>query len=362
VPDPAIVVAFRMAPGGLRGAPAADALEAAEPAVDASYLERARALCSRAEALGARLVAWSASSLAVAWDPDSIEEAIALATAIREGAASPAHAWACGIAEGTLEAFDPAAAGGARVALSWGEALVAAVALARAAQSGEVLVDGDVRAIRAGQLAIDGMGSATDGGERIRGWRLNIEQPWREMETGLDADSFDDEATSYEVLRIIDDAVAEVSDADIEDVPDDGESTTVTIPVNVAAESGAEAARASHAPPSIFAARLRQATIAGAVGQAVELLPELRRTAAAARRGAAGRAHFELAAALALAGRRDDALLEALAALARARESGDTRLGAACLALLAKLYARAGWPDAGKRLAELALASGGSGS
>ncbi|HEY6459340.1 MAG TPA: hypothetical protein VIY73_04290, partial [Polyangiaceae bacterium] len=67
-----IVVAFRMPPAGMTAGP------------EGAYITRARSMCSRGEALGGRLVAWSANLLAMAWDPDSIEEALLLATSIRE--------------------------------------------------------------------------------------------------------------------------------------------------------------------------------------------------------------------------------------------------------------------------------------
>lgn len=315
-----------MPPGGLRSGP------------ESRYLERARAICTRAEALGARLVAWSAATFAVAWDPDSIEEAIVLALGVQDGAAPPALAWACGVAEGEIEAFD---AGGGRVALSWGDALVAAVALARAAHSGEVLVDGDVRAIRAAQLGVDGIRSATDSGQRIRGWRLNLESPWRSLEASRAGSAFDDEVSTADVLRIVDDA----TDEPTEDI----EASTVTLP----------------SPPletPVFGGRIRDAAESGAVAAAVELLPDLRRAASSPSGRSGGRARLELAVALSLAGRRDDALLEALDALARARETSDSALGPACLALVAKLYAQAGWPDAAGRLAELARATGSGAS
>jgi hypothetical protein len=327
VTGPAIVVAFRMPPGGLRAGP------------DGTYLERARALCSRAEALGARLIAWSAATLAVAWDPDSIEEAISLAVGARDGAAQSGGAWACGVAEGTLEAFD--AGGGGRVALSWGEALTLAVALARAAHSGEVLVDGDVRAIRAGQLAVDGIRSGTDAGQRTRGWRLNLDRPWRDVDADRRAGMFDDEVSTSDILRIVDAAAEEPG----EDV-----------------EASADTLRPPPPPGPAFGARIRDAVESGAIAGAVELLPDLRRAASPSGGPAGGRARFELAVALCLAGRRDDALLEALDALARARETGDAALGPVCLALVAKLYTQAGWPDAARRLAELARAPVSRGS
>ena len=43
------------------------------------YFERARALTQQAEARGATLAAWSATTLAVAWDTESLDEAVEFA-------------------------------------------------------------------------------------------------------------------------------------------------------------------------------------------------------------------------------------------------------------------------------------------
>ncbi len=118
-------------------------------------------MCSRGEALGGRLVAWSAALFAIAWDDDSVEEAVLFATSISDRAVTVERAWSCGIAEGELEALAP---DGQRMHLAWGEALLAAASLARIAKGGEVLVDGDVRALRAGQLSLVGARSSTDSG------------------------------------------------------------------------------------------------------------------------------------------------------------------------------------------------------
>jgi hypothetical protein len=361
VVTPAIVVAFRMAPGEVRAGSGADVGARDESRAGGTYLERARALCARAEALGARLVAWSATALAVAWDPDSLEEAIALAAGVRDGASSAAGAWACGIAEGPLETLAAQSDRDerlARVALSWGEVLVTAVALACVAQPGEVLVDGDLGGVRTGQLATDGVRSATEGGRPIRGWRLNLDHPWRTIDPSVASDTFeDDEIATADVLRIIE-AAADDDESEVE-------SNIPTNPVPSPAREG-EPTNVSQPPASgrqpALGPRLREVLATDAVGEAVELLPALRRVATGARGVRAGRARFELAVALSVAGRRDDALLEALDALARAREHVEPALGAACLALLAKLYTAAGWPDAGRRLGELALTTNRAGS
>ena len=153
------------------------------PGPEGAYLTRARSMCARGEALGGRLVAWSAALLAMAWDPDSIEEALLLGTSIREESLSLERSWSSGMAEGELEPLSPE---GARMQLAWGDALVSAASLARIAKPRELLVDGDVRALRAGQLSLLGSRAATDAGQRVRGWKLDLEHPWkRSADTGV---------------------------------------------------------------------------------------------------------------------------------------------------------------------------------
>lgn len=86
-------------------------------------------------------------------------------------------------------------------------------------------------------------------------------------------------------------------------------------------------------------------------------IADLRRARARAE-GAAPSVRCQVALALALAlsisGRVEDALLEALDALASAREAQDARATGASIALLAKLYASAGFPDAARTLKETA--------
>lgn len=317
-----IVVAFRMPPAGMT------------PGADGAYLNRARSLCARGEALGGRLVAWSAVMLAIAWDTDSIEEAMLLATSVREGADPPDRAWAAGVAEGELE---PLAPDGQRMHLAWGEALLASVSLARVARPGEVLVDGDVRALRAGQLTLRGARSATDSGQRIRGWRLDLEMPWKTGAATAGSSSpaeFPAEGlSSEEVLEIVERA---------SQPPLSGDDVSArTQPAGI-----------------LLADRVRALVGQEPSGLAVETLADLRRSRARAEGGPAAarcQAALALSMTLCLAGRSEEALLEGLDALARSREAQDPRATGACLALLAKLYANAGLSDAA-----LALQVGGA--
>ncbi len=317
-----IVAAFRMSPAGMSSGPRG------------TYLPRARSLCARGEALGGRLVAWGAALVAIAWDEDSLEEAILLVTGNRDEPAPPEQAWACGLAEGEIEAL---ALDGARMQLAWGEALLVAASLARVAKPGEVLVDADVRALRGGQLALHGARAASDSGQRVRGWKLDLAHPWRRHgEPSLDAGATletaaptftHDELSTAEVLQIVE---------------------------AVAPSSETSRGPGSREPGSRLAERVR---LVQQSDDGVEALAQLRRLRADAETGTAAakcQASLALAMALAVSGRPEEGLLEALDALARAREGSDTKAAAACLALLAKLYSGAGRPGEAAALREAA--------
>jgi hypothetical protein len=156
-----LVVAFRTRP--------------ASASSDGPYLKRARAVCAHAEALGGQLVAWSAVSFALAFSLDSLEEAIILATSVRDAEPSSDGGWACAIAEGELDALSPE---GQRMHLAWGEALTTALSLAHVATLGEALIAEDLAAVKAGELALQGMRMGTDRGHFVWGWRLRLAQPW----------------------------------------------------------------------------------------------------------------------------------------------------------------------------------------
>jgi hypothetical protein len=298
------------------------------PGPDGTYLSRARSLCARGEALGGQLVAWSAALLAVAWDADSIEEAVMLAVSVRQGTSALERAWAGGVAEGELEPFAP---DGQRMHLAWGEALLAAVSLARVARAGEVLVDGDVRALRATQFSLQGARSSTDSGQRVRGWRLDLQHPWRS--TGADGGFPSSEASTEDVLQIVERA------SEPPMVSDDSPP-----PPRVAPGSSRTVPLADH---------VRALKENDSSGFGVEALTDLRRSRALAQGGSASarcQAALALSMTLCLAGRSDEALIEGLDALARAREAQDPRAIDASLALLAKLYASAGYADAAAAL------------
>ncbi|HEY5145779.1 MAG TPA: hypothetical protein VII82_03395, partial [Polyangiaceae bacterium] len=237
--------------------------------------------------------------------------------------------------------------------------------LARIAKGGEVLVDGDVRALRAGQLALVGARSATDAGQRVRGWRLDLEHPWKRGAPGFEyredsdativvtagdlvvtdpegadatqpmpaSDFFDDELSTSDVLQVIEAAALEPEPFQ-EEPSTSARRREGTLADRVRALSRHDKNR----DPVLAIAELRRARV-----RANDAPPTVRCQAALA-----------LAMALSIAGRVEEGLLEALDALASARVAKDARAVNASVALISKLYAGAGFPDAAKTLRDVA--------
>jgi hypothetical protein len=339
-------------------------------------------MCSRGEVLGGRLVAWSAALLAMAWDTDSIEEAFELATSLREESSAADRAWSCGVAEGGLE---PLAPDGQRMYLAWGEPLRAAASLARIAKAGEVLVDGDVRALRAGQLSLIGARSATDAGQRVRGWRLDLENPWRRGSAGfefrerapseaaidvnpeeLEVVEPEQHADETQPMAAVDFPTEDDGNHDDDNFSDEELSTSDVLQViESAAAIEVEAFRDDRGEPTT-SARRREGTLADRVRalsrhdrnrDPVLAIADLRRARLRANDAPPSvrcQAALALALALSIAGRAEEALLETLDALGSARVAQDPKAVSASIALLAKLYAGAGYPDAARTLKETA--------
>ncbi|AUX39359.1 hypothetical protein SOCE26_007480 [Sorangium cellulosum] len=158
-----------------RGAGPHDAVATAR--AEESYLARALALKKRAEALGATLCAWSAQTFSFEFTSDDIEEAVLLAALAAEDAnVHPDARFAAGIAQGEMTYVGEA---GRFSALSWGQPLLVAVMLARIAPPGEVLLDPALPAVAAGELMTLGVHRGVDGARRVRGLRLDAQQPLR---------------------------------------------------------------------------------------------------------------------------------------------------------------------------------------
>ncbi len=322
-----IVVAFRMGPAGMAGVEGA------------TYLSRVRSLRSRGEALGGKLVAWSGALLAMAWEIDAIEEAVLLATSALDGTGSVEWEWSSGVAEGELE---PLARDAQVSHLAWGDALLSAISLARIASAGEVLVDSDVGALREGQFSILGARTSTDSGRHVRGWRLDVRHPWKRDpgQSAVNPECADAEATN-------DGRGGEVAAEDFstEDVLEIIE-TSATSPVGQQAVEDAQQ-KGGLAERLRWLAQGERSTDAGDTLSQLRLARDRAQGASAAARCQAA---IALATALFLAGRPEDALIEALDALARAHETEAPRAKAACMALLSKLYAAVGMAEVASHL------------
>jgi hypothetical protein len=339
--------------------------------VASHYLPRARALTTRAEALGATLCAWSALTMAFAWDPDGIEEAIDLATTLTGGAGDPgpgerSTSWACGIAQGEMEQL---AEKGSRADLAWGMSLVVALALSRIAKYGEVLLHGSLTAVANGTVNTLDARSDSDVGFEARGLRLDRKNPWKvprkastpklnavrppppsphelliaalppmrprastfpsipesryATPSSFDTEEVDPEALAARLMQLSKDALL-CGDANSLERWSDGLMATGE------KDSFAERMRAM--------ARLAR----GRVGDALRALEAARTKAEVGPPAKRCQAALALAVGLAFAGRADEALLEGLDALARAREGKDDRASRACLAFLAKLFTSVG--------------------
>ena len=290
-------------------------MPAAPPARDEdspapTLLVRARSLCARGEALGGRMISWTGTGLALAWDADALPAAVILAASIGEEVVPPECMWAVGMAEGELE---PLALGEPQMHLASGGALVLAALLARVAKPGEVLVDTNMRAVRAGQLSFVGSRTANEAGHRVRGWRLDLQHPWKRPTESPPAGA------------------------------PSGRASRSSRPDRPATAS--PSGRPSHKPRPDLAEHVRQLTLGAAAVDTLRTLGEVRRARAKAASGSASarcQTALVLAMTLLVACRPEEALLEALDALARARESRSRKAVGACKAVLAKVYAAAG--------------------
>ncbi len=289
-----------------------------------AYLNRALALTRRAEALGARLIAWGATTIAFAWDLDSVEEVILLATGLRDDSAPPEAQWTCGLAEGELEPLG-------RGHLAWGEALLRAISLCRVAYAGEVLVDAGVSAFARGELATTGVRTGVDLDHETSGLVLDLRSPWTRAP------------------ELPPESVDRISNPESLD-PDEFAARMVELGRRALVSGNAqslqrlsEGLRATGEHDALADRMRAMARLSrGQIEEAIRALRKSRMLATNEPPGVQCQSALALAFALATAGQPDDALLEGLDALARARDAKDSRAQAACLAFLAKLFARVG--------------------
>jgi hypothetical protein len=298
----------------------------ADTAGGALYLERALSVKKRAEAHGATLCAWSAWTFSFTFAPDELEEAVTLAALAPEG---PDGGFGVGMATGEMS---PVGERGPLSGLMWGLPLVTASALSRAARGGEVLVDEALFNAREGELAMLGFHGEgdrirrlvrADGTSDMRASRVSLPPPPQikdaEPQPPVSGRQADPRVESAKRALLQGDVSA--LERLIHELRETGEHRDL-----VERMSGFVALRRGATADALR--RLRAAT---------EAVKEPAQRA---------RARLAYGVALASAGRTDSALLEALEALARAREAKDLHGEHACALFLARLSAAAGHADA----------------
>lgn len=331
------------------------------PADGARYVAQALATKKRAEAHGATLVAWSALTFSFSFEPDELEEAVRLAAIVFEDAGA---GFCAGIAAGDLA---PIGERSSLSGLAWGMPLVRASMLSRSARPGEVLLDDAFFADRGEEMESFGFGA--DGEPTKRLVRLR-----------------DDIAPIIDLRASVLPPAPDRHPSVIPPPPDLRPSARPSVPdLRPSGRPSAPDSESMRATDP-YVETAKRALLQGDIAALERLIAELRETGGRAdlvermsgfvalRRGATAdalrrlraateaakdprqraRARLAYGVALAGAGRTESALLEALEALARAREVGDPHGEHACALFLARLSSAAGHPDAASVWARIA--------
>ncbi len=307
----------------------------------AEYIARARGLVLAADVTGGALAGWASSFFALAWNADAISAALEIASALRE----EGNAWSCALAVGHVELLDPDAND-----LVLGEALAAAEGLAAAAKAGQAWAHASILAMHGAKIRASALVKMAWGGREFQGALLDLRPPktsspsilpvpaaapvalpptpptppppevrYRSPST-FDAEEVDPEALAARLAQMARDALL---DGDAQSLERWSDGLKATGEKDVLAERMRAMARLAK----------------GRVGDALRALREARKYAEEDGSAEARcQASLALGVGLAFAGRVDDALLEGMDALARAREAGDPQAEQACLAFLQRLF------------------------
>jgi hypothetical protein len=296
---------------------------AMDPEGGARYLDRALSTKKRAEAHGATLCAWSAWTFSFVLDPDELEEAMTLASLAFEESD-----FGVGMAEGEMSAVGER---GSLAGLAWGLPLVAAGALSRAAGAGEVLIDPEMLARC--EAEIEALGFHAEG-DRIKRLVPGPASPGARIPSDPPPFEPNGRASRPDVpLSLRHDPVTEMAKRALLQ-GDVGALERLILELHDSGEHADLVERMSG-----FVALRRGAT--------ADALRRLRAATEAVKEPAKrARARLAYGVALASTGRTESALLEALEALARAREAGDPHGEHACALFLARLSSAAGHADA----------------
>jgi hypothetical protein len=306
-------------------------------------LDRMLRAKKQAEALGGTLCAWGATELAIAFEPEDVEEVVAFAS----GAATvEGGACAVGIGRGAPEAVHGATA---LAELSWGPALIDASAIAAAAPPGAVYVEESAAELLEARLSDGHLGAAALGEPRplsATGRAVVVRplavQPLAPPSVARRSTGLSEMPPPPEAGEAADLAVDAIRRGDLATL-----------------ERHLDELRARGASSALIT-RLTGLAALGR-GATVDALRTLRAAAEASSEPAQRtRAFLALAVALGAAGRNDEALLAALRALSAARVDDDRFGERACARFLAQLSAAAGFTDASLLWDRAALRAAGS--
>jgi hypothetical protein len=312
------------------------------------HFARARELVEQATAHGASPIAAGIELYAFELPCDAFEDGIDFAVAVaRTGA--PGSILAVGMSEGALARSEVL---GERLTMAWGPPLAHAALLACVAEPGEVLVDAVLGAAHEGRLVLRGARTAAHAGVRVHGLLLHNEHPWKGVLP---------ETASATTASVAPEAAPD-SEGDID--------LLSSIPPRFAPGSAAVAALRTGDLEAVgrMADRVRRgegrhgladrldAMAHLARGETADAIRRLEAAAHLARRDGSRdrcRAALALAVALSAGGRHEDALFQALEALARARETDDFRGEQATLRFLVQLTTLIGRADIARRWSAL---------
>ncbi len=296
--------------------------------------EIALRLGKQAEALGALLCAFASGEMAVAFAGTDHDEAVHFAARSMRQVDARASL-RVGVGAGALA---PLFETGRFVTISSGEALECAAALARLARPGEALIDGELEGAADGSLCATRTGASVQAGGRTHAvLALDVVHPFVRESITLYEDTFTSLADTDQLPRTPTGSFQIVDLAREAFVRGDPASLDMALrQLKVTGEHPDLAARLAGVLAMTRGAKEEGLRI---LRQAVEKETNDARRA---------RASLAYSVGLAAAGRNEDALLEALRALAHTRAHGDRSGELACARFLAQLSRASGSEEAAR--------------
>ncbi len=331
----------------IRWRPSADS-NGAESEPDQQWADLAAPLFERATALGGRIIGWGDHFMSVDFSWDALYDAVDF---LVDAPLFPELA--SGLCYGPVEVLYESP----RMALAVGEALRRVGLLAQLARPGEILVDPPLVEATDGRLGSAGLAGKRPGRPEIPAVILDPERPLKDdplaeippsVRSRSSRPQTPSEPSSSMELQPIEAEVRAVQVERLagatEAVHRESDSTFPAALSSALKERSPESLKllvqkASSGPQGTATERLSAMAqlVQGQGGEAIRRLREAQREAEKESPEVRCRAALALAVALAAVGRSQEAVLEGLKGLARAREAGDAKGERACARLLGNL-------------------------